>query len=135
MRFQPIHAIVVAQVLVRQTLESEDHHQPRLQARSAKSKFHSRSKYLAMLDSPGNALTILSFFSTTTDDTTELCGVENSTSSLCTRVESSSLLLLLTELPLESLLPPNQSVTDLSEMKEGLGWTKNVLVSLQQIRL
>ena len=58
---------------------------------------------------------------TTTDDTTELWGVEDSASSLYMGVEPSCLLLLLLELSLESTLPPKRSATGLAEMKERLG--------------
>ena len=101
-----------------------------LQVRSLRSRSFTRSRYRALLASPGPSAFFL--LSTTT---TELWGVEDSAASLSMGVEPSCLLLLLLELPLESTLPPKRSPTGLAGKKEGRGWTKCELTSFHQIRL
>ena len=75
----------------------------------------------ASLMTPANALLILFFSTISSNDTTELYGVEVSISSFTKGFGPGCLLLLLKKIPLESMIPPNRSLTVLIEKKEGLG--------------
>ena len=92
------------------------------------------SRYLTLIvPSRGSREDFLSPLSTNlTEDTTELCGVEETLVSFSRDVEPGCLLLLLAELSLESVLPPNLSDW---EKERSWWWAKIELSGVQQLRL
>ena len=90
-----------------------------LHARSSRSRSFTLSRYRALLASHGLSVFLLS--TTTTEDTTELWGVDDSASSPFIGVAPSCLLLLLLELSLESVLPLKRSDKNLAAKKGGIG--------------
>ena len=95
LRLQPIYAVVIAQVLMLQTFEPLDLHQLLPAGSILKIQIFHSLQVLVLLASPGPPGGARAFLlsTITTDDTAELCGVEDSISS--PSIEPSCLLLLL----------------------------------------